>query len=153
MWSGCVEPYFLYLGTSWRWVVGFTPRPLYPQGMSPRYQLDRRLGGPQNWSGRSGEEIILDSPGTGKPTHPGRPASSQSLYRHLLATGALHTEEKRELSRRIEKITQKGTLSCTCHQTILGLWNEEGCDWRNILQVRNKWEISTKFGRKPEGKI
>jgi hypothetical protein len=31
-------------------------RPLYPQGKSPWYQLDRRLGGPQSRSGRGGEE-------------------------------------------------------------------------------------------------
>jgi hypothetical protein len=34
----------------------FTPRPLYPQGESPWYPLDRRLGGPQSRSGRGGEE-------------------------------------------------------------------------------------------------
>jgi hypothetical protein len=37
-------------------VVSFTPRPLYLQGKSPWYPLDRRLGGPQSWSGRGGEE-------------------------------------------------------------------------------------------------
>jgi hypothetical protein len=26
-------------------MVSFTPQPLYPQGKSPRYPLDRRLGG------------------------------------------------------------------------------------------------------------
>jgi hypothetical protein len=36
--------------------VSFTPRQLYPRGMSPRYPLDRRLGGPQSQSGRGGEE-------------------------------------------------------------------------------------------------
>jgi hypothetical protein len=44
------------LGTRWRRVVSFTPRPPYPQGNSPRYPLDRRLGGPQIRSGRGGEE-------------------------------------------------------------------------------------------------
>jgi len=29
-------------------VVSFTPRPLYPQGKSPWYPLDRRLDGPQS---------------------------------------------------------------------------------------------------------
>jgi hypothetical protein len=38
---------FFDLGTRWRWVVSFTPRPLYPQGKSPWYPLDRRLGGPR----------------------------------------------------------------------------------------------------------
>jgi hypothetical protein len=37
-------------------VVSFTPRPLYPQGKSPWYPLDRRLGGSQSRSGRGGEE-------------------------------------------------------------------------------------------------
>jgi hypothetical protein len=44
------------LGTKWRWVVSFTPWLLYPRGKSPRHPLDRRLGGPQNSSGRYGEE-------------------------------------------------------------------------------------------------
>jgi hypothetical protein len=37
-------------------VVSFTPHPLYPQGKSPLYPLDRRLGGPQSRSRRGGEE-------------------------------------------------------------------------------------------------
>jgi hypothetical protein len=37
----------LDLGTRLWWVVSFTPRPLYLQEKSPRYSLDRRLGGPQ----------------------------------------------------------------------------------------------------------
>jgi hypothetical protein len=41
----------LDLGTRWRWVVNFTTRPLYPRWNSPRYPLDRRLGGPQSRSG------------------------------------------------------------------------------------------------------
>jgi hypothetical protein len=49
-------------------VVSFTPRPLYPRGKSPRYPLDRRLGGPQSRSARRGEEKILDPTGTRIPT-------------------------------------------------------------------------------------
>jgi hypothetical protein len=65
--SGCIDPYYLDLGTSWRWVVGFTPG-------------DRRLGMPQSRSGRCREEKIRDPTGTRTPTL-GRPARSQSLYR------------------------------------------------------------------------
>jgi hypothetical protein len=36
------------LDTRWKWVVSFTPRPLQPQGKSPWYPLDRKLGGPQS---------------------------------------------------------------------------------------------------------
>jgi hypothetical protein len=43
----------------WRWLVSFTPRPLYPRGKSPRYPLDMRFGEPQSQSGRSGEENNL----------------------------------------------------------------------------------------------
>jgi hypothetical protein len=44
------------LGTRWRWVVSFTPRPLCLQGKSRWYPLDRKLGGPRSRSGRGGEE-------------------------------------------------------------------------------------------------
>jgi hypothetical protein len=37
-------------------VVSFTSRPLYPQGRSPCYPLNMRLGGHQSRSGRGGEE-------------------------------------------------------------------------------------------------
>jgi hypothetical protein len=46
---------FLDFATRWRWVVSFTPRPLYyTGGKRPRYPLDRRLGRPQ--SGMDAEE-------------------------------------------------------------------------------------------------
>jgi hypothetical protein len=60
-WS--IDPHFLELGTSWRSVVSFTPRPIYSRGKSPRYPVDRRLGGPQSRSGRHGEVKILDTTG------------------------------------------------------------------------------------------
>jgi hypothetical protein len=66
--SGCIDPRFLDLVTSWRWVVSFTPRPVYPWGKSPLYPLERRLGGPQSQFGRRGEENILDPAETRTPT-------------------------------------------------------------------------------------
>jgi hypothetical protein len=75
-----MDPNFLYLGSSRRWVVSFMPLPLYPQGKSSRYPLDRRLGGPQSRCGRHGETKIFAPPGL-KPRSLGRPARSQSLYR------------------------------------------------------------------------
>jgi hypothetical protein len=47
----------LDLGTRCRWMISFTIRPLYSQGKSPCYPLHRRLGGPQNRSGRSGKFV------------------------------------------------------------------------------------------------
>jgi hypothetical protein len=65
--SGCIDPYFLDLRTSWRWVVSFTPLPLYPQGKSSRYPLDRRLDGPQSRPELRGKEKILDPTVTQTP--------------------------------------------------------------------------------------
>jgi len=36
-WGSILWPW----GTRWRWVVSFTPRPLYRQGKTPWYSLDR----------------------------------------------------------------------------------------------------------------
>jgi len=49
-------PRIFNLGTRWRWVVSFTPRPLYPRGKIPCYPFNRRLGGPQSRSGSGGED-------------------------------------------------------------------------------------------------
>jgi hypothetical protein len=53
--SGCIDPHFLDLGTSWRWVVSFMPLPLYSRERAPPYPFYRRLGGPQSRSGRYGK--------------------------------------------------------------------------------------------------
>jgi hypothetical protein len=59
MGSGCADPRFLDLGTRWRWVISFTPLPRYPRGKSPRYTLDRGMGGPQSRYGCCGEKSCI----------------------------------------------------------------------------------------------
>jgi hypothetical protein len=55
-------------------VVSFKPQPLCPRGKSPRYPLDRRLGGAQNRSGHRGDNEIPSCP---LPVlNPERPAHS-----------------------------------------------------------------------------
>jgi hypothetical protein len=77
---GCIDPHFLDLGTSCRWVVSFTPLPLYLRGKSPLYPLYRRLGGPQSRFGRNGEvKILALSELKLRLLRP--PACSQSPYR------------------------------------------------------------------------
>jgi hypothetical protein len=95
--STCIEPNFLDLGTSWRWVVSFTPQPLCHQGKSPLYPLDWRLGGPQNRFEKRGEGKILDPTGARIPTL-GRPARSQSLCRLRCEIWFLSVKKKHELS-------------------------------------------------------
>jgi hypothetical protein len=50
--------------------VSFTPRLLYPQGKTPWYSLDRRLGGAQSRSGRGGEEKNSQSGPESNPRTP-----------------------------------------------------------------------------------
>jgi hypothetical protein len=74
-------------------VVSFTPRPLYPQGKSPWYPLDRRLGGPQSRSVHGGEEVSSQPlPGI-EPWNPDRPAHIPALYR-LSYHGSRHINYK-----------------------------------------------------------
>jgi hypothetical protein len=74
MGSGCIEPHFLDLGTSFKVSGQLHAPPALPPGKGPRYPFDRRLGGPQSRSGRFGEDKILDPTGIRTPTL-GRPAS------------------------------------------------------------------------------
>jgi hypothetical protein len=89
-------------------VVSFTPRPLYPQGKSPWYQLDRRLGGLQNRSGRAGEE--KNSQFLRGLESPNRPACSlvavplSYLGSHLSGGGDVNKVE-----------TQPGQRNSECH--------------------------------------
>jgi hypothetical protein len=80
MGSGSIDSHFIDLGTSWRWVVNFTPRPLYSRGwypgthciggwVDPRASLDDM----EKWK-------FLPLPGL-EPRPLSRPARSQSLYR------------------------------------------------------------------------
>jgi hypothetical protein len=61
-------------------VVSFTPQPLYPEGKSPWYPLDRGLGGTQSRSGRGGEEKNSQPPPGIEPYSPNRPARGPALY-------------------------------------------------------------------------
>jgi hypothetical protein len=56
-------------------------RPLYPQGKTLWYPLDRRLGGPQSRFGRGGEEKYFPAPPPPwiEPYNPDRPARRNSL--------------------------------------------------------------------------
>jgi hypothetical protein len=65
--GGSIAPRILDLGTSWRWVVRFTPRPLCSQRKSPWYPLGKRLGGSQSRSGRGDEKNSKPLPGLEPP--------------------------------------------------------------------------------------
>jgi hypothetical protein len=47
--------YILNLRTRWKWLVSFMTLSLYPWGKRPWSPMERRLRGPQSWSGCSGE--------------------------------------------------------------------------------------------------
>jgi len=54
--SGGIAPVIFNLGTTWRWVVSFTIRPLYPHGQSQRNRMDWSMVGPQSRSVCGGRE-------------------------------------------------------------------------------------------------
>jgi hypothetical protein len=68
--SGGIAPRVLNYGTRWRWVVSFTPRPIYRREKNPRYQMVT-LGG----SGCGGEEKRSHYC-PGQELYPGRSARS-----------------------------------------------------------------------------
>jgi hypothetical protein len=64
------------------------PSRFTPRGKSPRYPLDRRLGGLQSRFGQRRDETNLTLPGLELRTL-GRPARSQSLYPLLYLQGGI----------------------------------------------------------------
>jgi hypothetical protein len=59
MWKWRYSSMNLNLSTRWRWVVSFTPQPLYPHGKGPWYALDKRMSGPQSRSESCREQKTL----------------------------------------------------------------------------------------------
>jgi hypothetical protein len=122
---------FLDRGTSWRWVVSFTRRPLYTWGNSPRYPLDRRLAEFQSRSELHGEAKILDVTEIRTPIPR---SSSQSLYRLrqffvIIAVLILH-------STCIQNIFYLERL-VSCSKLLLELDNQHGApvSWYNYIQA------------------
>jgi hypothetical protein len=78
----CIAPtHSRLLGTKWRWVVSFTPRPLFiPGERSPGTHCAGGWVGPQPvWTQRLEEKIMLLLPEI-EPRSPCRPVRSQTLY-------------------------------------------------------------------------
>jgi hypothetical protein len=118
LWSGYIDPRFLDLDTSWRWVVSFTPWSLYHWVKSPRYPLDRRLYEPQNRYERHGEVNILDLEGTRTPAPPSY--SQYFLFFVWTLWGGVHTGWVHSALRPL-------LAYCTCPRWVWGWrswWNE-----------------------------
>jgi hypothetical protein len=77
--NGGIATRIIDLGIRWRSVVSFMTRPLYPQGKSPWFPLDRRLGELKCRSERGGEEKNSQHLSGLEPPH--HPARSPALYR------------------------------------------------------------------------
>jgi hypothetical protein len=86
--SGYIEPRFLDLGTTSRWVVTFTPLPLYPRRKNPRYPWDRKLGGPQRRARWYGNRTFVNLPGLERRLSVSQPVASRHTDRANAASGA-----------------------------------------------------------------
>ena len=76
-WS--TAPRILNLGTRWRWVVSFMPRPLYPWRKSLHFSLNRRFSEFQSRLGFTEKKNIFLLPRI-KPRFFGLPTLVQSLH-------------------------------------------------------------------------
>jgi hypothetical protein len=77
--SRFIDRSFLDLGTSWRWVVSFTPRPLNPQGKAPSAHWIGGWVGPRACLDAVERRKFLPLPEL-ELRPPGFQARSQSLY-------------------------------------------------------------------------
>jgi hypothetical protein len=137
--SGGIALRILDLGTRWRWVVSFTPRPLYNQGKIPCYPLDRRLGGPQSRSGRGGEEKNSPLlPGLKLPDHP---AHSPELYHWAISALLVQLNcIKCQYSQEMNMIKRVSIPVCWRHESTSG-------DGKHMW-LTNFGTISIKFHRR-----
>jgi hypothetical protein len=112
--------------------VSFTPRQLYPRGKSPRFPLDRRLGGLQSRSARGGEN-----------SWPYRDLNSDRSAVQPVASCIIPDLWKGDK----ESGTSPGLLT-EGHQTSGAYWIEasegqnrsEYCaEWRSLLPVSGNW--------------
>jgi hypothetical protein len=77
----------LDLGTRWRWVISFTPRPFYPRGKSRRYPLGRPPEPAWPLWSRENLSPRLPSPSLYRLSYPGR------LVMYWMYQGAKHEGE------------------------------------------------------------
>jgi hypothetical protein len=126
--SGGIAQRILWLATRWRWVVSFTPLPLYTQGKSPWYPLDRRLSGPRAGLDEVSKRKI---PGI-EPRSYARPTRSQSLYRLSYAGSPLVAVA----------IIKSRTLWWARH--VDHMRGKKNVDWGNLLE---SWNLED--GRSP----
>jgi hypothetical protein len=105
--NGGIAPCILTLCTRWRWVVSFTSLPLYPRDKTPWYPLDRRLGVPQSWFVRGGEEKRFNHC-TSTESNSGRPACSLFIE---LATSPLLVSRRRNYKRSGSELSLKAAIN------------------------------------------
>jgi hypothetical protein len=144
--SGGIDPRILDLGTRWRWVVNFTPRPLYPKGKSPWYPSDRRLGKPHSRSGRGGEEKISSPCRVSNPRSSNRRARTQSPYQLsypgstiiiiIIMTFIICTTHRRD-----EKCKQNSSQKTWKEEILWEILKKrcENVDWIFLPQDRDQW--------------
>jgi hypothetical protein len=121
--SGCIDSHFLDLGTSWEWSASRSGR-FTPRGKSPRYPLDRRLGGLHNRSGReenswpywdSNSDPSVVQPVASRYTNSAIPAPNLPLRKKWI---------------RRWRSYRKGYMYLNCYQNV---YSEDSDPWNTIL--------------------
>ena len=112
----------LNLGTRWRWVVNFTPWPLYLR-KEPQYSLNRRLGGSksQSWQFGEGNNLLLLH--RGKPKYKDKKLSQC----HFIC----HKSHMTDLGLKQGFCGDSPSTNCPSH----------GKTWYSITKQPNNWTI------------
>jgi hypothetical protein len=132
---------FFDLGTRWRWVVSFAPRPLYPQGKSPWYPLDRRLSGPQSRSGRCGLEKNSQPRRESNPRTPiVQPVAQRYTDRAITASYGHEDEHKKGKAVPVRFLTE--------HNAMKSYWGR-GYTAPRILDLGTRWRWVVSFTPRP----
>jgi hypothetical protein len=118
-------------------VVSFTARPLYPQGKSPWYPSDRRLGGPRCRYRRSGEEKNSQPPPGIEPYIPNRPARNPALYR-LSYHGSYGSKAWVFKEKDTERHKTKQHKCCFCHP--YWVLHKRNADIRNVISETESYQ-------------
>jgi hypothetical protein len=124
----------------------FTPRPLYSQGKSPWYPFNRRLGGPQSWSGRHGEVKILAPTGTRTPA----PWSSSYPCSHNSNNNSLFIYMLNSTAKGCIIMIKLPLCSIKSHTMSQGSWDIASCilnlGTRYWWLVRSQDPLDRRFG-------
>jgi hypothetical protein len=130
--SGCIDPHFLCLNTSWRRVISLKPWPLYAWGKEPLIPTGEEISWAQSWSGWHGEVQIIDPTGTQTAT-----SWSSSPQQFAILTKPSQLLDSNQASSKYQSVDLPLAQNVSGHHVILQTWP---MFWSTLLLPPSKQE-------------